>query len=67
MLKIITLSVITLSAWLYMRVGILLTYEKDLHDHHFTKTGGFGPNTSLTPPLFFYCNACSKPVELSDM
>jgi hypothetical protein len=51
-----------------MRVGILLTYGKDLHDHIISLRGeALAHSTSLSPPLLFYCNACSKPVELDAM
>jgi hypothetical protein len=45
----------------YVRIGILLTYEKHLPTH-FTETRGLGPwnPTSLTPP-FTYRSAHSKP------
>jgi len=53
MFKIIAFFIITLFARLYVRVDILLLYEKLLHDHIISLRGEVWDNKiSLTPPLF---------------
>ena len=47
--------------WLYLKVDILLTCGKDLHDPIHSLSGeDWTHKTSLTPS-FFYLFACSKP------
>jgi len=59
-------NVITLLAWIYVRVGILLTCGKHLHDHIISLKGDvWGHKTSLTQPRFTEVPVPSKEYDRS--
>ena len=66
MFKIIAFIVITLFAWLYVSVDILLTMEGTCMAASFLPERGFGLNkTSLAPPIFIEGSVISQESEWS--
>ena len=66
MFKIIVFFIITLFPQLYVRVGILFTYGKHLHDHIISQRGEVWAHTiSLTPPLLIEVAASNQESEWS--
>ena len=60
-LNILCFKIITLFSWLYLRVGILLTYGKHLHDCIISlREEVLAHKISLTITIIYW-NACTKP------